>query len=540
MQPLGPAALDEVLAGLLRASPPGHVTAIDQNGLFVPMPESVPLDCHHLIENASSALDLVVPDDIRAVITTWTTTRTSGAAHERVHLLAAPDTLAEIHFVDARHSHGVYLGMVLGAPAVGGIRTPAEGALRPRYGTNRKDELGVFVECDDAYLHMLGWPEGGLVGRRGLEIIHPDDQTRAIANWMDQLRSPGTARRTRLRHRRGDGSWIWLEVTNHNLLGVPEGGHVLGEAIDISEEMAASEALRASEELLRRLTDALPVGVVQLDALGRVAYRNDPLEEVLGVPVGCGDDLLAAFGSGGGDAAGTLRPALRAALDRGMDGDHEVRLAPSGLAGPRRVLVAVRALRAAPAEATAPAEETAGHVTGAVACFSDVTEAAALREELTRRATVDALTGCLTRRALLDRLEALLAGTAPVTALFIDLDGFKPINDRFGHAVGDRLLQHIGARLLAHVGPDGSVGRLGGDEFLVVTTAPRDDASAARAAEGITRAIGEPLEVDGVTLIARASVGVARTAPGTDADALVAAADQLMYREKTSRSVPAG
>jgi len=533
MQPLGPAALDEVLAGLLRASPPGHVAAIDQNGLFVPLPPSLPLDGHPPIGTASSALDLVVPDDIQAVIRTWTSARTSGAAHERVRLLAAPDTLVEIHFVDARHSHGVYLGMVLGAPEVSGTRTPAEGALRPRYGTNRKDELGVFIECDDSYLQMLGRTAGDLVGRRGLEIIHPDDQTRAIANWMDQLRSPGAARRTRLRHRRGDGSWMWLEVTNHNLLGLPEDGHVLGEAIDISEEMVAAEALRAGEELLRRLTDALPVGVVQLDAAGRVVYRNDPLQEVLGVPVSRGDDLLAAFAAGG-DAAGTLRPVLRAALDRGVDGDHEVRLAPSGRARSRRVLVAVRALHATAETATA------GDVTGAVACVSDVTEAAALREELTFRATVDALTGCLTRRALLDRLDELLAGSVPVTALFLDLDGFKRVNDRFGHATGDRLLQHVGARLLAHVGEQAHVGRVGGDEFIVVTTAPRDDAAAARTADGLLRAVGEPLVIDGISLAARASVGVARAAPGTDADALVAAADQLMYRDKSSRSVPAG
>ena len=521
MDRLTPAELHDAATDLFDLDPPARVMAINEDGLIVPLPTTVRLRGHQAIVGPVSAMDLVVPEDVETVIAAWMQARTTGRAGGRVHPAVAPSLLVDLDFVDARHTHGVYLGFVSGAHSADELATGAsDHPLRPRFGISHKDELAIFTHCDDGYLHLLGWPADELIGRRAIELVHPEDHPRAIANWMDLLAHPGASRRTQLRHRRVDGSWVWLEITNTNHLRDPDLRYVLGETVDISDEMAATEALRAGRELLARLTDALPVGVLQLGPSGTVAYRNDRIEAILGRPIPpetALDDLWEP-----GTAPG---PQLQAALAHGEDSDREIVVErPDG--GTARVEVAVRALRAAD-----------GEITGAVACLNDVSEAVALREELAHRATFDPLTGCLTRRALLERLDTMLAGGRTVTAFFLDLDSFKPVNDRFGHTVGDALLRHVGHHLTEHVGDRGLVGRLGGDEFLVATTEPCDPASAAAEAEAVRNAIGVPLLVDGVRLSARASVGVARS--GTDgivgSDDLIAAADGSMYRVKAQR-----
>jgi PAS domain-containing protein len=203
MERLGQAALDDVLNSLLGEEPLARVVAIGENGLFVSMPDCVPLRGHVVLSNASSALDLVVPEDIVVVIETWEAARTLGTAKAGVHPLVAPEMRVELHFVDATHCFGVYLGFVIGVPdTTAANAASAENALRPRYGVMRKNDVAVVTACDESVLHILGLTAAELVGRRTLEFIHPDDHQRAIANWMDLLGRPGAARRVRLRHRR--------------------------------------------------------------------------------------------------------------------------------------------------------------------------------------------------------------------------------------------------------------------------------------------------------------------------------------------------
>ena len=521
MDRLTPAELLQAATDLFEREPPARLMAINEDGLVVPLPATVPLRGHRVMADLVSAMDLAVPEDVEAVISAWFTTRATGWATVRIRPAVAPSLSVDLDFVDARPTHGVYLAFVSGAQLAAELTTSAaDHPLRPRFGISHKDKLAVFTHCDDGYERLLGWPAEKLVGRRALELLHPEDHPRAIANWMDLLAHPGASRRTQLRHRHADGGWVWLEITNTNHLRDPDRGYVLGETVDISDEMAATEALRAGRELLARLTDALPVGVLQLGVTGLVAYRNDRVEAILGRPIPPDTALDDVWPPGTG--AG---PQLHAALTDAEDSDREIAVErPDGTTA--RVEVAVRTLHGPD-----------GEVTGAVACIHDVTEAAALREELAHRATFDPLTGCLTRRALLERLDVMLAGGREVTAFFLDLDAFKPVNDRFGHTVGDALLRHVGHRLTEHLGDRGLVGRLGGDEFLVATTDPQGDAGATTAAEELRRAVAVPLLADGVRLSARASIGVARsgTAGAVGSDELIAAADGNMYRVKAER-----
>src|SRR5262249_48070758 len=155
-----------------------------------------------------------------------------------------------------------------------------------------------------------------------------------------------------------------------------------------------------------------------------------------------------------------------------------------------------------------------------------------LRDELEIRATVDPLTDCLNRAATLALVEAtLLAGGPDGTALlFVDLDDFKQVNDVHGHAVGDRVLEVCARRMRSALRGRDRLGRIGGDEFLVVCRDVADPAMALEIAQRLVETVGADVSVDGLVLPVRASVGVAWTADEDDADALIARADTAMYR----------
>ncbi|MFO0628820.1 MAG: diguanylate cyclase [Polyangiales bacterium] len=155
-----------------------------------------------------------------------------------------------------------------------------------------------------------------------------------------------------------------------------------------------------------------------------------------------------------------------------------------------------------------------------------------LVEETRRMARVDPLTGLLNRRACMEQLEALPApprGSA--YAALLDVDHFKQINDRYGHATGDRCLVALGALLARY--DDAMKSRWGGEEFLLIFTAESDEAAFAQA-EQLRAAIAEiPLSHNGIGVPLTASLGVARRDPGDTLDAWIDRADQAMYRAKT-------
>ena len=143
-----------------------------------------------------------------------------------------------------------------------------------------EDEGARVIAADDAFTEMFGYTEEELLGNSVLDQIHPDDQGRAVEGWLAVI-SSNRAQQTRLRRRRKDGSYMWVDTTLHNFLNHPDRNCVVVEIIDISAEMAAQEALHEHEELLRRLTDAMPVGLLQIDTERDVVYNNACLLEIL-------------------------------------------------------------------------------------------------------------------------------------------------------------------------------------------------------------------------------------------------------------------
>lgn len=170
----------------------------------------------------------------------------------------------------------------------------------------------------------------------------------------------------------------------------------------------------------------------------------------------------------------------------------------------------------------------------AVANIHDVTDRVAAEAVLARRATHDALTDLPNRAAFFEALGESLGIGAPLSVLVLDLEGFKEVNDSFGHAVGDQLLCELSRRLSSAVGKKDLVARLGGDEFAVLSSATAPDVhSAAALARRLLERIEEPIVLAGRPSWLRASVGIACTpVHGADPDELVRRADRAMYEAK--------
>jgi diguanylate cyclase (GGDEF)-like protein len=161
------------------------------------------------------------------------------------------------------------------------------------------------------------------------------------------------------------------------------------------------------------------------------------------------------------------------------------------------------------------------------------------QEELAFMATHDALTGLPNRTLILDRLEQMLKRgrrtQVPVAALFIDLDNFKDINDTLGHRIGDHLLRAVADRLEGVLREVDALGRMGGDEFVVVAEGMSLAAGPELVAERMLKALEQPFDLDDEEagrMVVTASVGVAMSERSTTAEELLRNADIAMYRAK--------
>ncbi|MDB5829943.1 MAG: diguanylate cyclase [Variovorax sp.] len=211
-----------------------------------------------------------------------------------------------------------------------------------------------------------------------------------------------------------------------------------------------------------------------------------------------------------------LRPLTRAAVQAERMARGEVELAP---------ILVVR-------------DDEIGHLTSAFNRL--LSRLADNQAELKRLATHDTLTGLPNRQLLVDRLQETLTPSkeqaAPVAVLYLDLDGFKQLNDTFGHEAGDQALCEIARRLLGLVRQTDTVARIGGDEFVLLTSSLEEPAEQAllTLAERCIAAVAEPLQVCGVRAVVSVSIGIAVAGGGATPQSLMDAADKAMYAAKQS------
>jgi diguanylate cyclase (GGDEF)-like protein/PAS domain S-box-containing protein len=190
-------------------------------------------------------------------------------------------------------------------------------------------------------------------------------------------------------------------------------------------------------------------------------------------------------------------------------------------------------------DSVSPIHDRDGQVAGAVIVFRDVSKARAMARQITHSSEHDFLTGLPNRRLLNDRVDRAIALARrhhkKVALLFLDLDGFKHINDSLGHATGDRLLQSIATRLVACVRDSDTVSRQGGDEFVVLLSEVEKSEDTAITARKMLQAVAEAHSIDQRGLHVTASIG-ATVYPddGQDAETLLKNADTAMYQARES------
>jgi diguanylate cyclase (GGDEF)-like protein len=172
-----------------------------------------------------------------------------------------------------------------------------------------------------------------------------------------------------------------------------------------------------------------------------------------------------------------------------------------------------------------------------VLAFSDVTETLSLSREMRRRATHDALTGLPNRVLVEDRLQNAIARSrrlnSEVGVMFIDLDGFKKVNDAFGHAAGDALLKEVAARLKRSCREEDTVARWGGDEFVLVLEKVQEREAVAYRASRILELLSAPIRLLEHEVYVTGSIGISLfPRDGDDVSGLLKRADAALYRAK--------
>ena len=301
------------------------------------------------------------------------------------------------------------------------------------------------------------------------------------------------------------------------------------QATDISERKRMEDLLFEEKELMRLTLQSIGDAVVCCDAQGQVTYLNPVAQRLTGWQgfdaAGCDvDEVIRLVPS---EVGADLKSPLRAAMrdDRALP---PTRGAVSHRTTHQRFDVELSA---------SPIADRHGHVTGAVAVLRDVTQAVAMQARMARLAHYDVLTDLPNRVLLQDRAQQAIAQAQRegkcVAVIYLDLDGFKQVNDAMGHDVGDQLLVQWSRRLQAVVRQTDTVCRQGGDEFVLLLPAIGGAEQAGVVARKLMQQCVEPFVLQGVTLSLGLSGGISLYPQhGQNLDELTRHADAAMYAAK--------
>jgi diguanylate cyclase (GGDEF)-like protein/PAS domain S-box-containing protein len=389
----------------------------------------------------------------------------------------------------------------------------------------RLDRLGRFTYLNPSAETLLERRAEELLGRDAFDCF-PTLRGSVVEERFREVLADGPPRQFDYFHQ-PQNRWYELRAFSD-----PAGLVVFFRDVDARHR---SEQRRDAEILeLNAVLEALPSATVLIGGDGRILIANrtwvadgQRLRSSGIQPGGVGDDYLAAMSRG-------LRPAHHAAIAAGLSrlrGEPED--SPAGsfnyeYSAQFGTYTAWFQLMAARVE----------NSSRLVVTHTDITERVRAEQALAWRAGHDELTGLPNRATLLDMVaDALAVGTpdAPGTALLVlDLDGFKTVNDSLGHQLGDRLLRQVGERLTEHVRPGDAVGRLGGDQFVVLAR-DCDQAEAAALAFRLQTTFTLPFTASGISVPLSASIGVAVSRSDVrDPHQLLSDGDAAMFAAKNA------
>jgi diguanylate cyclase (GGDEF)-like protein/PAS domain S-box-containing protein len=377
--------------------------------------------------------------------------------------------------------------------------------------------------ASNAGTELLGYPKGFELEGGALMLVHPDDRERAAEALARVMETPGVASgpiELRLRH--SDGRYLEFECMGQHLgADAPKAGIVVT-ARNITERNDMAKALQTAEAQFRAVFEHAPFAVSMVTLDGTIIDANYASCAMLG------RTREALIGM---QAEDLIHPDDR---ERAVDAANR-QLGGDGNASEFR-LVSADGDELWVISSAAVVEPGGDEEPYVVSIQADITERRALEAALAHEATRDPLTGVMNRGAIMTQLElALLQRHAsPLGLLFVDLDYFKIVNDTFGHEAGDAVLVTVARRIVDAVREGDIVGRIGGDEFVVICHEITGEREALEVGERVRKAIAETIRVRGGLAQVDASIGVVLGDPNADAAGLMRRVDEAAYSAKRS------
>ena len=386
-------------------------------------------------------------------------------------------------------------------------------------------QRGTIVFANEALASMLGYRSEELFGTEYMALVAPEDRPAQLQRRMQRESGSQAVQQYEVNLLRKDGSAALFSV---HADAVEFEGDIASAGVmrDVTEERRQRLALEEAERRYRELFEESPVGLFRTRRDGGVLQVNPAMARLLGFdsPAQLKQELASmnAIYVRPGDRDALVERVLR----DGTIADQELQvLAKDG----RRLWVRVN-VRVLPG-----GDERERHFAGSMQDISAHREA---EQRLKFHATHDPLTGLPNRLLFQQRLgEALRTARATndhsYAVLFLDLDGFKLVNDSLGHAAGDRLLVTLAEKLAHSLEGEALVARYGGDEFTILPTMPCGRERAEALADRILRLFGAPFDIGGQQVFSGSSVGIVLGRPEyRSADQVLRDADTAMYRAK--------
>ena len=404
---------------------------------------------------------------------------------------------------------------------------------RLRVITDNTPALVSYIDGDEryrfnnrAYEDWLGVPRERLTGRTVREVWGEERYALMRPNIARALRGERVSLEYSMPEGGAERRILSTYVPDVDAGGAVKGFFVLGS--DVTPLAAARAELGAARERLEKALDGSSVALWDADLRTGRVYLSEAWSQIIGAPraesVASIEELLALVHPS--DLEATQRASLEAmkGLRPAYAVEHRVRAADGSW---RWILSRGRVTERDP---------DTGRALRMIGTNLDITDRKRMEEALHSVAHSDPLTGLANRTLLMDRLRHASArsrrhGTR-LALLYLDIDGFKGVNDRHGHLAGDALLKGFAQRLRTCVRASDTVARLGGDEFVVLLDELQDPENAARVAEKILETVRAPIAADECEIAVTASIGVAHDGAEGDEEQLLRRADAALYAAK--------
>jgi diguanylate cyclase (GGDEF)-like protein/PAS domain S-box-containing protein len=375
------------------------------------------------------------------------------------------------------------------------------------------DRAGRFLRLNAAVQDILGYGPEELLGTHYAELVHPEDRGRLRDVELRLRGGEGIVKDLECRCLRKDGAVIHLSLS----IRWSQGKQLsYASARDVSERYRAREQLQKSKDELHSMLESIGDAFYAIDRNWRITYANRKAAAFIGMEpermIGSMVlDLVPEL------AASPAFAHYRRAMQTRQQSFFETYWKPSAAWLEVRIY---------------PNDD------GLSVYLHDITARKEAEQRLEQLATHDTLTGLPNRALLHQRLQQMLELSprdASIAVLFIDLDGFKGVNDSLGHKAGDTLLREVATRLSAALRPSDVVARMGGDEFVVAAHCSSRRGSAAAISEKLLQTLALPLELDAQEVFIGASIGISMyPEDGNSNELLLQNADTAMYRAKAA------